>query len=239
VPGPDDHDQGPTGHVYRVGGPGAVSGASADPVARSAFLTAGSVNTAAPQRAARPSRTEDNQSTTKTRPAPRPVDDVVDTPRRAPDNPVEPHVDVELSDGGGDLREVPGERAVLAGLQCDGVLAPEGDAATELVAELLARVAAADSSRSQLCKHLAADPGALTRGGSRMSKVAGEFLYAVDAGVAGIVAPSCALCSRPRTLFHTHGDGERICTDLHGLPESQRDEALAGADMAARQNILT
>jgi hypothetical protein len=89
VHGPDDHDQGPTGHVYRAGGPGAVSGASADPVARPAFLTAGSVNTAAPQRAARPSRTEDNQSTTKTRPAPRPVDDLLDTLRRAPDNAVE------------------------------------------------------------------------------------------------------------------------------------------------------
>jgi hypothetical protein len=74
----------------------------------------------------------------------------------------------------------------------------------ELVEELLARVAAAPSSRSQLGKHLVADPGVLTRGGSRMPKVVGEFLYAaLNAGVGGLVAPSCALCSRPRTLFHT------------------------------------
>lgn len=86
----------------------------------------------------------------------------------------------------------------------------------ELVEQLLARVAAAASSRSQLGKHLAADPSVLTRGGSRMPKVVGEFLYAaLDAGVGGIVAPSCALCSRPRTLFHAYGDGERICTSCY------------------------
>lgn len=86
----------------------------------------------------------------------------------------------------------------------------------KLVEHLLARVAEAASSRSQLGKHVAADPGVLTRGGSRMPKVVGEFLYAaLDAGVGGILAPSCAPCSRPRILFHTHGDGERICTSCY------------------------
>lgn len=67
-----------------------------------------------------------------------------------------------------------------------------------------------------MTKHLAADPGVLTAGGSRMCKVVGEFLYAaIDAGITGLVSPSCALCSRPRTLFHSHGDGERICTSCY------------------------
>ena len=49
-----------------------------------------------------------------------------------------------------------------------------------------------------------------------MPKVVGEFLYAaIAAGVTGLVSPSCALCSRPRTLFHTHGEGERICTSCY------------------------
>lgn len=86
----------------------------------------------------------------------------------------------------------------------------------ELLEELLARVAPAASSRSQLVNHLSADPGVLTRGGSRMPKVVGEFLYAaLDADIGGIVAPSCALCSRPRTLFHSHSNGERICTSCY------------------------
>lgn len=85
-----------------------------------------------------------------------------------------------------------------------------------LVEELLAEVASAPSSRSQLTKHLSADPGVLAAGGSRMRKVVGEFLYAaITAGVTGLVSPSCALCSRPRTLFHSHGDGERICTSCY------------------------
>lgn len=49
-----------------------------------------------------------------------------------------------------------------------------------------------------------------------MPKAVGEFLYAaIAAGVTGLVSPSCALCSRPRTLFHTHGEGERICTSCY------------------------
>ncbi|WP_409048311.1 hypothetical protein AB2L57_06050 [Microbacterium sp. HA-8] len=86
----------------------------------------------------------------------------------------------------------------------------------ELVEELLASVAPAANARSQLVKHLAAEPGVLTAGGSRMPKVVSEFIYAaIAAGIDGLVSPSCALCSRPRTLFHTHGDGERICTSCY------------------------
>lgn len=49
-----------------------------------------------------------------------------------------------------------------------------------------------------------------------MPKIVAEFLYAaIDTGIHGLVSPSCALCSRPRTLFHTHGDGERICTSCY------------------------
>src|SRR3546814_19266901 len=49
-----------------------------------------------------------------------------------------------------------------------------------------------------------------------MPKLVGEFLYAaIDAGIAGLAAPSCALCRRPRPLFHTHDDGQRICTTCY------------------------
>lgn len=86
----------------------------------------------------------------------------------------------------------------------------------ELVEELLTKAAAAPRARSQLATHLTADPGLLTAGGSRMRKVVGEFIYtAIAAGVTGLVSPSCALCSRPRTLFHFHGEGERICTSCY------------------------
>lgn len=85
-----------------------------------------------------------------------------------------------------------------------------------MVEDLLGRVAAAPVARSQLTKHLAVDPGVLTAGGSRMRKVVGEFIYAaIAAGVSGLVSPSCALCSRPRTLFHSYGDGEHICTSCY------------------------
>jgi hypothetical protein len=42
---------------------------------------------------------------------------------------VEHGVDAELGVGLGDLREVPGERSVLARLQSNGVQAPKADAA--------------------------------------------------------------------------------------------------------------
>lgn len=94
----------------------------------------------------------------------------------------------------------------------------------ELVEELLAQVAPAPSSRSPLTKHLAADPGVLTSGGSRMRKVVGEFIYAaIESGITGLVSPSCALCSRPRTLFHTHGEGERICTSCYSRTRTSED----------------
>jgi len=39
-----------------------------------------------------------------------------------------------------------------------------------------------------------------------MPKVVAEFIYAaIAAGINGPVSPGCALCGRPRTLFHTQG----------------------------------
>jgi hypothetical protein len=57
------------------------------------------------------------------------VDDVVDPLLTTPDNAVEDGLDVELAEGGNDLWEVPGERALLARLQGDALLAAVGDAA--------------------------------------------------------------------------------------------------------------
>jgi hypothetical protein len=84
------------------------------------------------------------------------------------------------------------------------------------VGDLITQVAPAAGARAALARHLAAHPGALTAGGSRMPKVVAEFIYAaMAAGINGLVSPRCALCGRPRTLFHTHGDGERICTTCY------------------------
>jgi len=85
------------------------------------------------------------------------------------------------------------------------------------VEDLITQVAPAAGARGALARHLAAHPGALTAGGSRMPKVVAEFIYAaIAAGITGLISPGCALCRRPRTLFHTHGDGERICTTCYG-----------------------
>jgi len=94
-----------------------------------------------------------------------------------------------------------------------GLLVALDPTATQgLVEDLITQVAPAAGARAALDRHLAAHPGALTAGGSRMPKVVAEFIYAAIAvGIGGLVAPGCALCGRPRTLFHTHGDGERIC----------------------------
>ena len=87
----------------------------------------------------------------------------------------------------------------------------------EQVEGLISRVAPATAARAALTGHLAAHPSALTAGGSGMPKLVAEFIYAAIAvGIGGLVAPGCALCARPRTLFHTHGDGERICTTCYG-----------------------
>lgn len=87
---------------------------------------------------------------------------------------------------------------------------------TEHVEDLLAQVAPAAGARAALVGYLAEYPQTLTAGGSSMPKVVAEFIYAaIAAGINGLVLPGCALCSRPRTLFHTHGDGERICTTCY------------------------
>lgn len=84
------------------------------------------------------------------------------------------------------------------------------------VGDLITQVAPAPGARAALARHLAAHPGALTAGGSQMPKVVAEFIYAATAaGINGLVSPACALCERPRTLFHTHGDSERICTTCY------------------------
>ena len=84
------------------------------------------------------------------------------------------------------------------------------------VEDLLGQVAPAALARALLLRHLADHPDVLTSGGSSMPKLVGEFLYAaIDAGIAGPVAPGCALCRRPRTLFHSHDDGQRICTTCY------------------------
>lgn len=84
------------------------------------------------------------------------------------------------------------------------------------VEDLLAQVAPAAHAHTLLLGHLANHPAVLTSGGSSMPKLVGEFLYAaIDAGIAGLAAPSCALCHRPRPLFHTHDDGQRICTTCY------------------------
>lgn len=88
---------------------------------------------------------------------------------------------------------------------------------TAQVEDLLARVAPAAHARSRLLDHLAVTPEVLTAGGSAMPKLVAEFIYAaIDAGVRGLASPGCALCGRPRTLFHTHGNDERICTTCYG-----------------------
>lgn len=87
----------------------------------------------------------------------------------------------------------------------------------DYVEDLLAQVAPATHARTELLGHLADHPAVLTSGGSSMPKLVGEFLYAaIGAGVVGLVTPGCALCRRPRTLFHTHDDGQRICTTCYG-----------------------
>lgn len=102
--------------------------------------------------------------------------------------------------------------AVVTGL----LVALDPTVTQRAVEDLITQVAPAAGARAALARHLAAHPGALTAGGSRMPKVVAEFIYAaIAAGIKGLVLPGCALCGRPRTLFHTHGDGERICTTCY------------------------
>jgi formylmethanofuran dehydrogenase subunit E len=83
---------------------------------------------------------------------------------------------------------------------------------SEQVEELIDQVAPAAFARTAMATHVTAHPDVLTAGGSGMPKVVAEFIYAaIDVGMGGLVPPGCALCDRPRTLFHTHGD-QRICT---------------------------
>lgn len=85
-----------------------------------------------------------------------------------------------------------------------------------MVAELVGQVAPGPQTRKDLVTYLREHPDVVTRGGSRMPKVVGEFLYsAIAAGVMGVVSPACASCARPRTLFHNVDDGQRICSSCY------------------------
>jgi len=102
--------------------------------------------------------------------------------------------------------------AIVTGL----LLARDPTVTPESVGDLMAQVAPAPGARAALTRHLVAHPEALTAGGSRMPKVVAEFIYAaIAAGITGLTSPGCALCGRPRTLVHTHGDSERICTTCY------------------------
>lgn len=102
--------------------------------------------------------------------------------------------------------------AVVTGL----LVALDPTVTQRAVEDLITQVAPAAGARAALALHLAAHPAALTAGGSRMHKVVAEFIYAaIAAGINGLVSPGCALCGRARTLFHTHGEGERICTTCY------------------------
>lgn len=80
---------------------------------------------------------------------------------------------------------------------------PEPNLTTERLAELLTTVTADPSSQNRVMAEIIADPGLLTRGGSRMSKLAGTFCYtAIAAGLTGVTSPGCARCGRPKPLFH-------------------------------------
>lgn len=103
--------------------------------------------------------------------------------------------------------------AIVTGL----LVALDPTVTQESVEDLMTQVAPAPGARAALARHLAAHPGALIAGGSRMPKVVAEFICAAIAvGFNGLISPGCALCGRPRTLFHTHGEGERICTTCYG-----------------------
>ena len=72
------------------------------------------------------------------------------------------------------------------------------------VEDLVGKVAPGAVARAALVRHLAADPGALTAGGSRMPKIVAEFIYAaLSLGVGGLVSPAVhsavarARCSTP------------------------------------------
>ncbi|SDU20910.1 Site-specific recombinase XerD [Jiangella alkaliphila] len=97
--------------------------------------------------------------------------------------------------------------ALIAGL--------DASVTTERVEAVAAQIAPGWSMQLRLMGLIVADPAVLTAGGSRMPKVVADFLYAaISAGITGLTSPSCALCHRPKTLFHTHA-GQRICQDCY------------------------
>ena len=113
------------------------------------------------------------------------------------------------------------ERAQLAKQRMEIVVravhARDPDVPAPQVRALVEEVAPKTTMLASIADHLESHPSALTDGGSRMPKVMAELIYrAIEHGVTGLNTPSCALCGRPRTLFHTYEDGQRICTSCYG-----------------------
>lgn len=112
------------------------------------------------------------------------------------------------------------ERAGLAEQRVESIVraveARDPDVMAAQVRALVEEVAPKTTMLAAIADHLESHPSALTDGGSRMPKVMAEFIYrAIEYGVTGLTSPSCALCGRPRTLFHTYEDGQRICTSCY------------------------
>lgn len=113
------------------------------------------------------------------------------------------------------------ERAGLAERRMQRIVraihARDPDVRAVQVRALVEEVAPKTTMLASIADHLESHPSALTDGGSRMPKVMAELIYrAIEHGVTGLNTPSCALCGRPRTLFHTYEDGQRICTSCYG-----------------------
>lgn len=129
------------------------------------------------------------------------------------------------------------ERARLAEQRMEVVVRAtrscDPDVTAGQVRALVEEVAPKTKMLAAIADHVESHPSALTDGGSRMPKVLAEFIYrAIEVGVTGLVAPSCALCARPRTLFHTYLDGQRICTSCYGRGRRETCSVCGRDDMS-------
>jgi hypothetical protein len=84
-------------------------------------------------------------------------------------------------------------------------------AAPGIVEAVLVEVAPTPHKRARIVRHLREHPDAMTAGSSATPKLVGALITAlVEAGVTGLVVPTCADCGLPHELFHTLGQ-VRIC----------------------------
>lgn len=96
--------------------------------------------------------------------------------------------------------------AVVAAVHAVDVTAAPGT-----VEAVLVEVAPTPHKRARIVRHLHEHPDALTAGSSATPKLVGALIAAlVEAGVTGLVVPTCADCGLPLELFHTRGR-QRIC----------------------------